>query len=148
MDVKLEVVMVPVSDVDRAKQFYKGLGWREDIDLAAGDSFRIVQFTPPGSTCSISFGVGVTTMTPGSQQGLLLVTDDIEAVRAELVERGAPVSEIFHGAAGRFHPENPGVRESGPDPEGRSYQTHAVFSDPDGNGWVLQQITERLPGRE
>ena len=148
MDVKLEVVIVPVSDVDRAKRFYKGLGWREDVDLVAGDNFRIVQFTPPGSACSISFGVGVTTMAPGSQQGLLLVTDDIEAVRAELVERGAPVSEVFHGAAGRFHPENPSVRESGPDPEGRSYQSHAVFSDPDGNGWVLQQITERLPGRE
>ncbi len=148
MDVKLEVVVLPVSDVDRAKQFYKGLGWREDIDLAAGDDFRIVQFTPPGSACSISFGVGVTTMTPGSQQGLLLVTDDIEAVRTELVEAGAPVSEVFHGAAGRFHPDNPGVREPGPDPEGRSYQSHAVFSDPDGNGWVLQQITERLPGRE
>ena len=148
MDVKLEVVIVPVSDVDRAKRFYKGLGWREDVDLVAGDNFRIVQFTPPGSACSISFGVGVTTMAPGSQQGLLLVTDDIEAVRAELVERGAPVSEVFHGAAGRFHPENPSVRESGPDPEGRSYQSHAVFSDPDGNGWVLQQITARLPGRE
>jgi len=148
VDVKLEVVIVPVSDVDRAKRFYKGLGWREDVDLVAGDNFRIVQFTPPGSACSISFGVGVTTMAPGSQQGLLLVTDDIEAVRAELVERGAPVSEVFHGAAGRFHPENPSVRESGPDPEGRSYQSHAVFSDPDGNGWVLQQITARLPGRE
>lgn len=148
MDVKLEVVIVPVSGVDRAKRFYNGLGWREDVDLVAGDNFRIVQFTPPGSACSISFGVGVTTMAPGSQQGLLLVTDDIEAVRAELVERGAPVSEVFHGAAGRFHPENPSVRESGPDPEGRSYQSHAVFSDPDGNGWVLQQITERLPGRE
>jgi catechol 2,3-dioxygenase-like lactoylglutathione lyase family enzyme len=148
VDVRLEVVILPVADVDRAKQFYKGLGWREDTDIAAGDNFRIVQFTPPGSACSISFGVGVTTMTPGSQQGLLLVTDDIEAVRTEFVERGASVSEVFHGSAGRFHPENPGVRESGPDPEGRSYQSHAVFSDPDGNGWVLQQITERLPGRE
>lgn len=148
MDVKLEVVIVPVSGFDRAKRFYNGLGWREDVDLVAGDNFRIVQFTPPGSACSISFGVGVTTMARGPQQGLLLVTDDIEAVRAELVERGAPVSEVFHGAAGRFHPENPSVRESGPDPEGRSYQSHAVFSDPDGNGWVLQQITERLPGRE
>jgi catechol 2,3-dioxygenase-like lactoylglutathione lyase family enzyme len=136
VDVKLEVVIVPVSDVDRAKRFYKGMGWREDTDLVAGDNFRIVQFTPPGSACSISFGVGVTTMTPGSQQGLLLVTDDIEAVRAELVERGAPVSAVFHGAADRFHPENPSVRESGPDPEGRSYQSHAVFSDPDGNGWA------------
>jgi catechol 2,3-dioxygenase-like lactoylglutathione lyase family enzyme len=147
VDLKLEVVMLPVSDVDRAKQFYKGLGWREDADFAAGEDFRIVQLTPPGSACSISFGIGVTPMTPGTQQGLLLVTDDIEAARAELVERGAPVSEVFHGPAGRFHPEEPSVRQPGRDPEGQSYQSHAVFSDPDGNGWVLQEITQRLPGR-
>ncbi len=147
MDVKLEVVMLPVSDVDRAKQFYKGLGWREDIDFAGGEDFRIVQLTPPGSACSISFGIGVTPMAPGSQQGLLLVTDDIEAARADLAAHGAPVSEVFHGAAGRFHPEEPSVRQPGRDPEGRSYQSHAVFSDPDGNGWVLQEITTRLPGR-
>jgi len=148
MDVKLEVVILPVSDVDRAKEFYKRLGWREDIDLVAGEAFRIVQLTPPGSACSVSFGIGVTTMTPGSQQGLVLATEDIQAVRDELAERGVPVSEVFHGAAGRFHPDQPGLREPGPDPEGRSYQSHAVFSDPDGNGWVLQQITQRLPGRE
>jgi catechol 2,3-dioxygenase-like lactoylglutathione lyase family enzyme len=148
VDVKLEVVILPVSDVDRAKEFYKGLGWREDIDLVAGDAFRIVQFTPPGSACSISFGVGVTTVAPGSQQGLVLVTEDIQAVRDELAERGVPVSEVFHGSAGRFHPDKPSLRQPGPDPEGRSYQSHAVFSDPDGNGWVLQQITQRLPGRE
>jgi catechol 2,3-dioxygenase-like lactoylglutathione lyase family enzyme len=148
VDVKLEVVILPVSDVDRAKEFYKGLGWREDIDLVAGDAFRIVQFTPPGSACSVSFGVGVTTMTPGSQQGLVLVTEDIQAVRDELAERGARVSEVFHGPAGRFHPDQPSLRQPGPDPEGRSYQSYAVFSDPDGNGWVLQQITQRLPGRE
>ncbi len=148
MDVKLEVVVVPVSDVDRAKQFYKGLGWREDADIVAGDDFRIVQFTPPGSACSVSFGRGVTTSAPGSQQGLLLVTEDIQAVRDDLAQRGVPVSEVFHGAAGRFHPDDPAVREPGPDPEGRSYSSHAVFSDPDGNGWVLQQITQRLPGRE
>ncbi len=147
MDLKLEVVILPVSDVDRAKQFYQGLGWREDADIVAGEDFRIVQITPPGSGCSISFGVGVTPMTPGSQQGLLLVTDDIEAARAELVGRGAPVSEVFHGPAGRFHPEEPSVRQPGRDPEGQSYQSHAVFSDPDGNGWVLQEITQRLPGR-
>ena len=147
MDLKLEVVIVPVSDVDRAKQFYKGLGWREDADVVA-DDFRIVQLTPPGSACSISFGTGVTSATPGSQQGLLLVVDDIEAARAELVERGAAVSEVFHGARGRFHPEDPSVRAPGRDPEGRSYSSHAVFSDPDGNGWVLQEITTRLPGRE
>ncbi|SNS25355.1 Catechol 2,3-dioxygenase [Geodermatophilus saharensis] len=147
MDLHLEVVVLPVSDVDRAKEFYKGLGWREDADIVGGDQFRIVQLTPPGSGCSISFGTGVTTMTPGSLQGLLLVTRDIEAARAELLERGAPVSEVFHGSAGRFHPDDPGVRQPGRDPEGRSYQSHAVFSDPDGNGWVLQEITERLPGR-
>jgi catechol 2,3-dioxygenase-like lactoylglutathione lyase family enzyme len=147
VDVKLEVVVLPVSDVDRAKRFYAALGWREDADIAAGDAFRIVQFTPPGSACSISFGRGVTTMTPGSQQGLLLVTEDIQAVRDDLAERGVSVSEVFHGSAGRFHPDNSEVREPGPDPEGRSYQSHAVFSDPDGNGWVLQQITQRLPGR-
>jgi catechol 2,3-dioxygenase-like lactoylglutathione lyase family enzyme len=147
VDVKLEVVVLPVSDVDRAKRFYTALGWREDADIAAGDAFRIVQFTPPGSACSISFGRGVTTMPPGSQQGLLLVTEDIQAVRNDLAERGVSVSEVFHGSAGRFHPDDPDVRQPGPDPEGRSYQSHAVFSDPDGNGWVLQQITQRLPGR-
>jgi catechol 2,3-dioxygenase-like lactoylglutathione lyase family enzyme len=147
MNLSLEVVILPVSDVDRSKQFYKGLGWREDADIVASEDFRIVQLTPPGSGASISFGTGVTTMTPGSQQGLLLVTDDIEAARAELVERGAPVSEVFHGPAGRFHPEEPSVRLPGRHPEGESYQSHAVFSDPDGNGWVLQEITQRLPGR-
>ena len=147
MDLKLEVVILPVSDVDRAKQFYKGLGWREDADIVAGEDFRIVQITPPGSASSFSFGKGVTTMAPGSQQGLLLVTDDIEAARSDLVAHGAPVSEVFHGAAGRFHPDNPEVRQPGRDPEGGSYQSHAVFSDPDGNGWVLQEITQRLPGR-
>jgi catechol 2,3-dioxygenase-like lactoylglutathione lyase family enzyme len=147
MDTKLEVVVVPVSDIDRAKQFYKGLGWREDADIAPNESFRLVQMTPPGSACSISFGKGVTPMAPGSQQGLLLVVSDIEAARAELVERGADVSEVFHGSAGRFQPNNPSVRHPGPDPERRSYQSFAVFSDPDGNGWVLQEITKRLPGR-
>ena len=147
VDMKLEVVTIGVSDVDRAKQFYKGLGWREDADIVAGEDFRIVQITPPRSGCSISFGIGVTPMPPGMQQGLLLVTDDIEAARAELVERGAPVSEVFHGPAGRFHPEDPSVRLPGRDPEGQSYQSHAVFSDPDGNDWVLQEVTQRLPGR-
>ncbi len=147
MKLNLEVVVLPVSDVDRAKEFYKGLGWREDADIVAGDDFRIVQMTPPGSGASISFGTGVTTMTPGSQQGLLLVTDDIEAARAELAQLGAPISEVFHGAAGRFHPEEPSVRLPGRDPDGQSYQSHAVFSDPDGNGWVLQEVVQRLPGR-
>jgi catechol 2,3-dioxygenase-like lactoylglutathione lyase family enzyme len=148
MDTKLEVVIVPVSDVDRAKQFYKGLGWREDADIVAGDDFRIVQLTPPGSACSISFGTGITPAPPGSAQGMLLVVTDIEAARADLTERGASVSEVFHGPAGRFHPEDPSVRLPGRDPEGRSYSSHAVFSDPDGNGWVLQEVTTRLPGRE
>jgi catechol 2,3-dioxygenase-like lactoylglutathione lyase family enzyme len=143
----LEVVVLPVSDVDRSKDFYKGLGWREDADIVAGDDFRIVQMTPPESGASVSFGIGVTTMTPGSQQGLLLVTDDIEAARAELARLGAPISEVFHGAAGRFHPEEPSVRLPGRDPDGQSYQSHAVFSDPDGNGWVLQEVIQRLPGR-
>jgi catechol 2,3-dioxygenase-like lactoylglutathione lyase family enzyme len=148
MDMKLEVAILPVADVDRAKRFYQDLGWREDADIVGGEDFRIVQLTPPGSACSISFGTGVTTVPPGHQQGLLLVVEDIEAARAELLERGAPVSEVFHGAAGRFHPDNPDVRLPGRDPEGGSYQSHAVFSDPDGNGWVLQEITTRLPGRE
>ena len=148
MDLKLEVVVLPVTDVDRAKEFYEGLGWREDADIVAGDSFRIVQFTPPGSGCSVAFGIGVTTAAPGSQQGLLLVTHDVQAARDELAERGVPVSEVFHGSAGRFHPDDPSVRLPGPDPDGRSYQSHAVFRDPDGNGWVLQQVTQRLPGRE
>jgi catechol 2,3-dioxygenase-like lactoylglutathione lyase family enzyme len=147
MDLKLEVVMLPVSDVDRAKQFYKGLGWREDADIVAGEDFRIVQLTPPGSGASVSFGIGVTPMAPGSQQGLVLVTDDIDATRADLVEHGAAVSEVFHGPAGRFHPDVPSLRQPGKDPDGQSYQNHAVFSDPDGNGWVLQEITQRLPGR-
>ncbi len=147
MDLNLEVVMLPVSDVDRAKHFYKGLGWREDADIVAGEDFRIVQLTPPGSAASISFGIGVTSMAPGSQQGLLLVTDDIEAARAELAEHGAPVSEVFHGPAGRFHPDVPSVRQPGRHPDGESYQSHAVFSDPDGDGWVLQEVTKRLPGR-
>ena len=148
MDTRLEVVILPVSDVDRAKQFYKGLGWREDADIVGGPHFRIVQLTPPGSACSISFGTGVTTMTPGSQQGLLLVVEDIEGVRADLAERGVDVSEVFHGSAGRFHPDDPSVRKPGRDPGGASYSSHAVFSDPDGNGWVLQEVTTRLPGRE
>jgi catechol 2,3-dioxygenase-like lactoylglutathione lyase family enzyme len=147
MDTKLEVVIVPVSDVDRAKQFYTALGWREDIDLVAGDDFRVVQLTPPGSACSITFGTGVTTASPGSLQGFLLVVSDIEAARAELVEHGASVSEVFHGPRGRFHPDDASLRLPGPDPERRSYQSYALFSDPDGNGWVLQEITTRLPGR-
>jgi len=139
VDMKLEVVTVPVSDVDRAKRFYQGLGWRLDADIAVGDAFRVVQLTPPRSACSVAFGQGVTTGEPGSVQRLILAVYDIDAARADLVSRGNEVSELFHLAGGRV---------PGPDPEGRSYQTYASFSDPDGNGWLLQEIRTRLPGRE
>jgi len=139
VDLKLEVVTLPVSDVDRAKRFYQGLGWRLDADIAHGDDFRVVQLTPPNSQCSIHFGKGLTTTEPGSAQRLLLIVDDIEAARDELISRGADVSEAFHLDSGRV---------PGPDPQHRTYQTYASFSDPDGNGWLLQEITTRLPGRE
>jgi catechol 2,3-dioxygenase-like lactoylglutathione lyase family enzyme len=140
VDMKLEVVVIPVSDVDRAKRFYEGLGWRLDADFA-GDDWRAVQLTPPGSPCSIHFGKGVTTAAPGSVQGLFLVVDDIEAARAELIAKGADVSEPFHYAGVR------GPRLPGPDPERGSYRSYASFSDPDGNSWLLQEIKTRLPGR-
>ena len=138
-DMKLEVVTVPVTDVDRAKRFYQSLGWRLDADIAVGDAFRVVQLTPPQSPCSVAFGKGVTTGEPGSVQRLILAVYDIDAARADLVRRGADVSGLFHLAGGPV---------PGPDPEGRSYQTYASFSDPDGNGWLLQEIKTRLPGRE
>ena len=138
-DMKLEVVTVPVTDVDRAKRFYQSLGWRLDADIAVGDAFRVVQLTPPQSPCSVAFGKGVTTGEPGSVQRLILAVYDIDAARADFVNRGVDVSEVFHLAGGRV---------PGPDPEGRSYQTYASFSDPDGNGWLLQEIRTRLPGRE
>jgi catechol 2,3-dioxygenase-like lactoylglutathione lyase family enzyme len=140
-DMKLEVVVIPVSDVDRAKRFYGGLGWRLDADFVVGDAFRVVQFTPPGSPCSIHFGTGITSAAPGSARGIYLVVSDIEAARAELVDRGVDVSEVFHRAG----PGKPPV--SGPDPARRSYASFASFSDPDGNGWLLQEVTVRLPGR-
>jgi predicted enzyme related to lactoylglutathione lyase len=151
MDMKFEIVVIPVSDVDRAKQFYAGLGWRLDADFAAGD-WRVVQFTPPGSATSVIFGRNVTAAAPGSAQGLYLVVSDIEAARKQLLSQGADVSEAFHGAgdshAGSDAPYLFGrIRVSGPDPEHRSYSSFASFSDPDGNGWVLQEITGRLPGR-
>jgi len=139
VDMNLEVVTLPVSDVDRAKSFYQSLGWRLDADIVRGDAFRVVQLTPPHSSCSVAFGKGVTTGEPGSVQRLILVVSDIDEARADLVSRGIDVSEVFHLAGGRV---------PGPDPEGRSYQTYASFSDPDGNAWLLQQITARLPGRE
>ena len=141
VDLKLEVVVIPVSDVDRAKRFYQGLGWRLDADFVAGDHWRVVQFTPPGSPCSIHFGKGLTTAVPGSAQNLYLVVSDIEAARAELLARGANVSEAFHFTG--FG----GARVSGPDPKGGSYTTLATFSDPDGNSWLLQEIKTRFPGR-
>lgn len=141
VDMKLEVVVIPVSDVERARRFYGGLGWRLDADFTVGDEFRAVQFTPPGSPCSIHFGTGVTPAAPGSARGLFLVVSDIEAARAELVGRDADVSEVFHRAG----PGKPPV--SGPDPQRRSYSSFATFSDPDGNSWLLQEVTARLPGR-
>ena len=141
VDMKLEVVAIPVSDVERAKRFYGGLGWRLDADFIVGDTFRGVQFTPPGSPASIHFGKGVTSAVPGSASGVFLVVSDIEAARAELVGRGVEVSEVFHRAG----PGQPPV--SGRDPQGRSYVSFATFSDPDGNSWLLQEITARYPGR-
>jgi catechol 2,3-dioxygenase-like lactoylglutathione lyase family enzyme len=150
MDMRLEVVVVPVSDVDRAKNFYKHLGFREDIDFVGGADYRIVQLTPPGSPCSIILGKGVTSARPGSIDRLVVAVSDIKAARTELRSRGAEVSEVFHdaggGLAGGFHAGGEG-RAAGPDPQGRSYGSYASFSDPDGNVWILQEITERLPGR-
>jgi catechol 2,3-dioxygenase-like lactoylglutathione lyase family enzyme len=128
-----------VSDVDRAKRFYEDLGWRMDADIVVGEDFRVVQVTPPHSQCSIAFGKGLTTAEPGTVQRLILAVDDIDAAREGLMSRGAEVSEVFHLAGGRV---------PGPDPQGRSYQTYASFSDPDGNAWLLQEIKTRLPGRE
>ena len=152
MDMKLEIVVIPVSDVDRAKEFYAKLGWRLDADFAAGDDFRVIQFTPPGSACSVIFGKNVTAAEPGSAKGLYLIVSDIGAARDELRGRGVEVSELFHGAgdaySGKDEPYLFGrIRVSGPDPERRSYRSFASFNDPDGNGWVFQEITTRLPGR-
>ena len=147
MDMKLEVVVLPVSDVDRAENFYKMLGWRLDADFVSSPDFRVVQLTPPGSQASVIFGTGITSAAPGSAQGLHLVVTDIEAARAELVDYGVDVSETFHDAGGVFHHAGTEGRVPGPDPERRSYGSFASFSDPDGNGWLLQEITTRLPGR-
>ena len=152
LDMKFEIVVIPVSDVDRAKSFYGGLGWRLDADYDAGVDFRIIQFTPPGSGCSVIFGRNVTAAAPGSAQGLYLIVSDIEAARKELIGRGAKISEIFHGTSGVYTgPDEPYLfgrtRVSGPDPERGSYRSFASFKDPDGNGWLLQEITARVPGR-
>ena len=147
VDMKLEVVVIPVSDVDRAKRFYLGMGWRLDGDFASGGDWRLVQVTPPGSACSFFFGKGITNAAPASVQGLLLIVDDIEAARAELIAQGVDVSEAFHFENDRIHFCGTYGRLHGPDPDGRSYLTLASFSDPDGNGWVLQEVKTRLPGR-
>jgi catechol 2,3-dioxygenase-like lactoylglutathione lyase family enzyme len=147
VDMRLEVVVLPVSDVDRAKDFYLRLGWRLDADFVDGDDFRVVQLTPPGSPCSIIFGTGITTAAPGSADGLYVVVDDIEAARAELIGHGAQVSDVFHDAGGVFHHAGTTSRVPGPDPERRSYASFASFRDPDGNSWMLQELTTRLPGR-
>ena len=146
VDLKLEVVVLPVSDVDRAKAFYGGLGWRLDADFSFDNGFRVVQFTPPGSGASIQFGTDMTSGAPGSVQNLYLIASDIEAARAELVAQGAEVSEVFHPAApgAQFRPDTSG-HLGGRSPD--SYSSFATFSDPDGNGWLLQEITSRLPGR-
>ncbi|HKG20852.1 MAG TPA: VOC family protein [Blastocatellia bacterium] len=146
-DMKLEVVLLGVSDVDRAKAFYENLGWRLDIDIAAGD-FRGVQITPHNSEASIIFGNGITPAVPGSGHSLVLAVDDIDAARDDLIARGVDVSEVFHYAAGPFNDAVENPRVAGRDPEGRSYFSFASFEDPDGNGWLLQEIKSRLPGRE
>ena len=140
VDMKLEVMTLPVSDVDRAKNFYQSLGWRMDADLDLGDDVRVVQLTPPHSDCSISFGTGLTTAEPGSARRTELVVSDIDAARADLVSRGIEVSDVFHRNGSQLVP--------GPDPNHQSYLSYASFSDPDGNGWLLQEVTRRLPGRE
>jgi catechol 2,3-dioxygenase-like lactoylglutathione lyase family enzyme len=153
VDMKFEIVVIPVSDVDRAKAFYANLGWRLDADYDAGDDFfRVIQFTPPGSGCSVIFGRNVTAAAPGSAQGLYLVVSDIEAARADLLGRGVKVGEAFHGADGVYAgPDEPylfgRIRVGGPHPERSSYRSFASFRDPDGNGWLFQEVTERLPGR-
>jgi catechol 2,3-dioxygenase-like lactoylglutathione lyase family enzyme len=147
VDLKLEVVVIPVSDVDRAKAFYLKMGFRQDADFVGGDDFRVVQVTPPGSPCSIIFGTGLTNSTPGSVDSLMLVVDDIEAARAELVGLGVDVSEVFHDGGGVFHHAGTEGRVPGLAPDRRTYGSFASFNDPDGNLWLLQEITTRLPGR-
>ncbi|MCG5461473.1 VOC family protein [Micromonospora sp. NPDC053740] len=147
MDFKLEVIVLPVSDVDRARDFYHKVGFRQDVDYVAPDGFRVVHLTPPGSASSIIIGDGVSGAAPGSVQGIHLVVDDVVAARAELVARGIEVSEVFHDAGGVFHHAGTRDRVTGPQPERRSYGSFASFNDPDGNGFVLQEVTVRQPGR-
>ncbi|WP_433277939.1 VOC family protein [Pseudonocardia xinjiangensis] len=149
VDLKFEAVVIPVSDVDRAKAFYGGLGWRLDADFPFDNGFRVIQFTPPGSGCSVQFGANITTAPPGSAQGLYLIVSDIEAARDELAARGAEVSEAFHAGepGAQYQPGAGSARVSGRAPENASYGTYATFADPDGNVWLLQEVTTRLPGR-
>jgi catechol 2,3-dioxygenase-like lactoylglutathione lyase family enzyme len=147
MDMKLEVVVVPVSDVDRAKEFYGSLGWREDADFSADDGLRVVQLTPPGSEASVIFGDRLTAAEPGSVRGLHLVVSDIEAARDELVGRGVEVAEVFHDAGGVFHHAGTEARLTGPHPDRADYGSFASFRDPDGNEWVVQEVKNRAPGR-
>ena len=147
MDFKLEIVVLPVADVDRAKEFYTRLGWRLDADFATGPDFRVIQVTPPGSEASVIFGTNVTTAAAGAADSLILTVEDIEAARADLVARGVDASEVFHDAGGVFHHAGTAERVPGPDPEHNSYASWVAFDDPDGNGWLLQEITTRLPGR-
>ncbi len=143
----LEVIVLPVSDVDRAKEFYELLGWRLDADFVTGDAFRVVQVTPPGSGASVIFGVGLTDAAPGSVEGLHLAVEDVVTARSTLADRGVDISQVFHDAGGVFHHAGGTARVAGPHPDRRSYGSFASFADPDGNGWVLQEITSRLPGR-
>jgi catechol 2,3-dioxygenase-like lactoylglutathione lyase family enzyme len=147
MDFRLEVIIIPVSEVDRAKKFYENLDWRLDADFANGD-FRVVQLTPPNSDASIIFGKGATSAKPSWVDNLVLAVDDVEAARADLINHGVKVSEVFHYAGGPFNNAVENPRVAGRDPQGRSYNSFASFEDPDGNGWLLQEIKERLPGRE
>jgi catechol 2,3-dioxygenase-like lactoylglutathione lyase family enzyme len=151
VDMKFEIVVIPVSDVDRAKEFYAKLGWRLDADFDSGKDFRVLQFTPPGSGCSVIFGKNVTPAAPGSAQGMYLIVSDVEAARKELLERGIEVGEVFHSAGEYAGTDEPYLfgrkRVSGPDPDHGSYRSFASFKDPDGNGWLFQEITTRLAGR-
>lgn len=148
-DLKLEAIVIPVSDADRAKAFYTSLGWRLDADFAFDNGFRVIQFTPPGSACSVQFGTNITSAAPGSARGLYLIVQDIEAARKDLASRGAGVSEVFHAGkpGAQFGPDGNSGRVDGPASDRASYGSFATFSDPDGNGWLLQEVTVRLPGR-
>jgi catechol 2,3-dioxygenase-like lactoylglutathione lyase family enzyme len=148
VDMKLEVVLIGVADIDRAKAFYEKLGWRFDGDFTAGDDFRVVQMTPHNSEASIIFGKGITSAKPGLADSLVLAVDDLDAARADLIARGVAVSEVFHYAGGPFNTAVENPRVSGRDSQGRTYHSYASFEDPDGNGWLLQEVTTRLPGRE